>query len=221
MSTETDTQEQTISAEEWFGGGQVADLQRISGIKDPEKKKAALQQFNELNNAFLEERAAGERAGFNGKARSHPAVDAAIDAAIDFEKGWVKDIGGMSDDQLRDRYLDRLLKQDVIRNRVDPHVTLPEYKAAQPDLVELAGKYTRSDLERKEVLSRMIQDRRFNVSKCKVEYERKQNPELVAIAEKNLAGRRLPGGKYNDSLFAEIKRTRETLGNAKKVGFKL
>jgi len=211
-----------MTADEWFNGGQEADLQRISGIKDPEKKKVALQQFNELNNAFFEEKAARERAGLPPeKAKIHPAIDAAIDEHIDREKGWVKDIAGMSDDQLRDRYVDRALKQDIVRNRIDPDTTLGAYKAARPDLVEFAGKFNRGELERKEVLSRMIQDRRFNISKCKVAHERKLNPELVAVAEKNIARRHIPAAKYNDKLFAEVSQVKKTMAHAKAAGFKL
>ena len=207
-----------MTADEWFAGGQIASLQRLGAIKDPEKRKEALQQFNDMNTAFLEERAA--HVGTPEKAKVHPAIDAAIDEAINREKGWVKDIGGMSDEQLRDRYVDRALKQDIVRNRVDPHSTLSEYKVSRPDLVEFSEKFTRGELERKEFLSRMIHDRGFNVSKTKVAHERKLNPELVAIAEKNIGHRRLPGPKYNDALFAEVSQVKKTMTHAKAVGFK-
>ncbi len=120
MSTPTETQEPPMTAEQWFGGGaQEAELQRIGSIRDAEKRKEALQQFNERNNAFLEERSAHERPGNGEKARLHPAIEAAIDATINREKGWVAEIHGMGDEQLRDRYLDRLMKQDAAHNRVD------------------------------------------------------------------------------------------------------
>jgi len=88
-------------------------------------------------------------------------------------------------------------------------------------LVEFAGKFNRGELERKEALSRMIQDRRFNISKCKVAHERKLNPELVAVAEKNIARRHIPAAKYNDKLFAEVSQVKKTMAHAKAAGFKL
>jgi hypothetical protein len=221
MSTQTDTQteaqEPVMTAEQWFGGLQEAELRRIGGIKDLAKQKAALTEFNERNNAFLQERAGPD--GPREKAKVHPAIEAAIDATIDREKGWVADIHGMSDDQLRDRYIDRVLKQDADRGRVDRRTTLPEYKANRPDLVEFSEKFTRAELERKEILSRMIHDRGFNVSKAKVEHERKQDPKLVALAEKNISHRRLRGPAYNDALFEQVGLLKKTVANAKAVGF--
>jgi hypothetical protein len=221
----TEAPEEVMTAQRWFEGGWEAELERISTIRNAEQRKTALQQFNEQNSAFLAERAGQAQPPplpeKPEKAKNHPAIDEAIHDAMNREKGWVQDIARMSDEQLRDRYLDRLMKQDIIRNRIDPNiVTLNEYKTARPDLVEFAGKFNRTELERKEMLSRMIQDRRFNVSKTKVDYERKHNPELVAIAERNIGHRNLPGAKYNDALYTEVSQVKKTMGNAKAVGFK-
>ena len=220
MATATQTQEQEMTAEAWFNGGQEAALNRLNGIKGTEERRAALHQFNELNSAFMEERSSREQAppGPGEKARTHPAIEEAINEAMSREKGWVKDIAGLSDQQLVDRYLDRAMKRDVARNRADVHITLGEYKAQRPDLVEIAGKFTRAELERKEFLSRMILDRRFNVSKAKVEYERKLNPQLVAVAEKNLGNTNQRGPRYNDALFAEVSKVKKTFDHAKSVG---
>lgn len=221
MNTPPELPQQQMTAQLWFeGGGQEAELQKVGAIKDAEKRKAALQQFNERNTAFMEEKAAREQAP--EKAKTHPAIEEAIADTMKRERHWVRDIAGMSDEQLRDRYLDRAMKQDIARNRLDPQiVTLSEYKAARPDLVEFAEKFTRSELEKKEILSRMIQDRRFNVARAKVEYERKLNPEIVTVAERNLSSRNVPGVKYNDVLFAEVSQVKKTLTNAKATGFKL
>ena len=228
MATTTENPEEVMTAQRWFdGGGQEAELQRIGTIKNAEQRKASLQQFNEQNNSFMAERVGREQSQplpeRPEKAKTHPAIENAINEAMHKEPGWTRDIASMSDEQLRDRYLDRAMKQDIARNRLDSRVvTLSEYKDSRPDLVEFAGKYTRPELERKEILSRMIQDRRFNVSKAKIEWERKQNPDLVAIAERNLTDRnfRLTGPKYNDALYAEVSQVKRTLGNAKAVGFK-
>jgi len=126
----------------------------------------------------------------------------------------------MRDDELRHRYLTRMLEKDINRKRVDKWTTLREYTGSRPDLVELAEKFTRTELERKEVLSRMIDRQGFNVSKAKVEYERKQDPNLVATAELNISHRRLNRAQYNDVLFAEVSQVKKTLGNAKTAGFK-
>ncbi len=66
----------------------------------------------------------------------------------------------------------------------------------------------------------MIERQGFNVSKAKVEHERRLNPNLVATAELNLSDRRLGRGQYNDVLFAEVSKVKKTLGNAKTAGFK-
>jgi hypothetical protein len=228
MATTTETPEQVMTAQRWFDeGGQETELQRIGTIKNAEQRKIALQQFNEQNNNFMAERS-GQRQPpplpeRPEKAKTHPAIEAAINETKNREPGWMRDITGMSDDQLRERYLERAMKQDGARNRLNPGVlTLSEYKENRPDLVEFAGKYTREELERKDILSRMIQDRRFNVSKAKIDWERKQNPELVKIAERNLTDRnfRQTGPKYNDALYSEVSQVKRTLGNAKAVGFK-
>jgi len=217
-----------MTAQRWFEeGGQEAELQRIGTIKKAEERKMALQQFNERNNAFLSERAGPgqppplpEKAE---KAKTHPAIDEAVDNTMRTEQGWMRDLAGMSDEQLRERRLNRLMEQDSNRGRLNPGiVTLSEYKVSRPDLVEIVGKFTRTELERKEILTRMIQERRFNVTKAKIDYERKQNPELVGIAERNLTDRNLHlnGPKYNDALYSEVSQVKRTLGNAKAVGFK-
>ena len=227
MATNTEAPEEMMTAQRWFDeGGQEAELQRIGTIKNAEQRKTALQQFNDRNNQFMAERTGQSQPPLSERperAKTHPAIEEAINEAMHKEPGWTRDIASMSDDQLRDRYFDRAMKQDIARNRLDPRVvTLSEYKASRPDLVEFAGKYTRPELERKEILSRMIQDRRFNVSRAKIEWERKQNPELVAVAERNLKDRnfRQTGPKYNDALYAEVSQVKRTMGNAKAVGFK-
>jgi hypothetical protein len=225
MANETQSEpieapEPEMTAERWFAEGQQIELERIHNIRNSEMRHAALQEFSKTNRAFLEERIAQQQNGPAEKARSHPAIDAAINETINREKGWVKDIAGMTDEQLRDRYLERAMRQDIDRSRVDRRIVFGDYKRERPEIVEIAGKYTRSELERKEVLSRMIQDRHFNVSKAKVEYERERNPALVATAEKNIAHRRLRGPAYNDVLYAEVSQVKRTLTNAKAAGFK-
>jgi len=212
-----------MTPELWFGGGQLEELQRISAIKDSAKKQAALQQFNEKNREFLNGN--GQVSGalpppLPEKAKSHPAIDEAINDAMRRESDWMRDIGTMNEDELRHRYLARMLEKDIDRKRVDKWTTLREYTSSRPDLVELATKFTRAELERKEVLSRMIERQGFNVSKAKVEYERKLDPNLVATAELNIAHRRLGRAQYNDVLFAEVSQVKKTLGNAKTAGFK-
>jgi hypothetical protein len=192
-----------------------------SSIKDGAKKLEALEQFNTTNSDFLSSRFSGAQPPpLPEKAKTHPAIDETINDAMKRESGWMRDIGSMKDDELRQRYLTRMLDKDIERKRVDKWTSLHEYTSARPDLVELAEKFTRTELERKEVLARMTERQGFNVSKAKVEYERKLDPGLVATAERNLAHRRLPGAKYNDVLFAEVSQVKKTLGNAKSVGFK-
>ena len=212
-----------MTPELWFGGGQLEELQRISAIKDTAKKQAALQQFNERNREFLNGN--GQVSGAQPpplpeKAKSHPAIDDAINDAMRRESDWMHDIGTMNEDELRHRYLARMLEKDIDRKRVDKWTTLRDYTSSRPDLVELATKFTRAELERKEVLSRMIERQGFNVSKAKVEYERKLDPNLVATAELNINHRLLGRAQYNDVLFAEVSQVKKTLGNAKTAGFK-
>jgi hypothetical protein len=222
MSNTTETPQQAMTANVWFeGGGQLEELKRISSIKDGAKKLEALEQFNTTNSDFLSSRFSGAQPPpLPEKAKTHPAIDETINDAMKRESGWMRDIGSMKDDELRQRYLTRMLDKDIERKRVDKWTSLHEYTSARPDLVELAEKFTRTELERKEVLARMTERQGFNVSKAKVEYERKLDPGLVATAERNLAHRRLPGAKYNDVLFAEVSQVKKTLGNAKSVGFK-
>lgn len=215
------TEAPSMTPELWFGSGQMEELQRISGIKDAEKRKAALQQFNERNSEFLNGKVSGAQPPpLPEKAKTHPAIDDAINDTMRRESDWMRDIGGMKDDELRQRYLGRMLEKDINRQRVDKWTSLREYTSSRPDLVELAGKFTRTELERKEVLSRMIDRQGFNVSKAKVEYERKLDPNLVATAELNINHRRLGRAQYNDVLFAEVNQVKKTLGNAKSAGFK-
>lgn len=229
MSTNIETPETVMTAQRWFDeGGQQAELQRIGKIKNVDQQKEALQAFNELNNTYM-----AERAGLSQpppmpmrteKAKTHPAIEVAIDDAMKKETGWMRELGGMTDEQLRERRLDRLMDQDRMRGRLDPGVvTLSEYKDARPDIVEIVGKFTRPELERKEILSRMVQERRFNVTRAKIDHERKLDPQLVQVAERNLAERGLSpnAAKYNDTLYSEITQTKRTLGNAKAVGFKI
>ena len=188
MATNTEITEEAMTAQRWFdGGAQVAELQRIGTIKDAEKRKAALQEFNETNNGFMSERLGRQQAPAfptkPEKAKTHPAIEAAIDETMKRETGWMREIAGMNDDQLRERRLDRLMNQDLSRGRLDPGiVTLSEYKASRPDVVEIVGKFTRTELERKEVLTRMVQERRFNVTKAKIDWERTLDPKLVEVA---------------------------------------
>jgi hypothetical protein len=229
MATNTETPEEVMTAERWFNGdGQVAELQRIGTIKDAEKRKAALQEFNETNNGFVSERLGRQQPPpFSPKperAKTHPAIEAAIDETMKRETGWMHEMAGMNDDQLRERRLDRLMNQDLNRGRIAPGiVTLSEYKASRPDVVEIVGKFSRTELERKEVLTRMVQDRRFNITKAKIDWERTLDPKLVEVAERNLGDRNLHvnGPKYNDTLYAEVGAVKRTLGNAKSAGFKI
>lgn len=224
MATVADNPDQEMTAEKWFNGGQSDALEQLTKIKNPDQRKEALLKFNDLNNSFSKERlapaATAAAPGQTEKAKNHPAIDAAIGEAMTKERGWMADIKGMTDQQLQDRYMDRALKQDIIRNRVDSRMTLGEYKDSRPDLVEIAGKFPREQLERKEVLSRMVLDRRFSVSRCKIDHERKLNPDLVAIAEKNIAGRNLRGHRYNDALFQELGSVKKTMASAETLGFK-
>ncbi len=87
-------------------------------------------------------------------------------------------------------------------------------------MVEFAEKFNRNELERKEVLSRMIHERGFNVSRAKVDHERKLDPKLVALAERNIAHRHLRGPVYNDTLYEQVSYLKKTVANAKAVGFK-
>jgi len=116
------------------------------------------------------------------------------------------------------------MDQDRNRGRLDPSiVTLSEYKVARPDVVDVVGKFTRAELERKEILTRMVQERRFNITTAKVEHERKLDPQLVKVAELNVAerGLHINSPKYNDTLYSEVSQVKRTLGNAKSAGFKL
>ncbi len=207
--------------ETWFNGGQADMLQEIAKLKNQPDRRAALETFNELNNSFMKAMNPTAAPTPGERPKTHPAIDAAIDAAIGRENGWMGEIRGMSDGQLQDRYLDRALKFDLSRNRVPATTTLAEYKQRSPDLVEIAGKFTRPELERKEVLSRLVQDRGFTVSRAKVDYERKQNPDLVKLAEANLGGVRRGGAKYHDALYAEVSSVKKTLTNAKTLGVKI
>lgn len=227
MSTNTESPEEIMTALRWFDeGGQQAELQRIGRIKSVDQQKEALQQFNEQNNTFLAERGGTSQPlpQRPEKAKTHPAIEAAIDEAMKRETGWMREMSGMSDDQLRERRLDRMMNQDANRGRLDPGiVTLAEYKASRPDVVDVVGKFTRAELERKEMLSRMVSERRFNVTKAKVDWERSLDPKLVQVAERNLADRNVHANsaKYNDTLYAEVSGVKRTLGNAKTVGFKI
>jgi hypothetical protein len=227
MATNTESPEENMTSQRWFDeGGQQAELQRIGRIKSVDQQKEALQQFNEQNNAFLAERGGTsqplpQRAE---KAKTHPGIEAAIDDTMKRETGWMREMNSMSDEQLRERRLDRMMGQDQNRGRLAPGVvTLSEYKASRPDVVEYVGKLTRTELERKEILSRMVGERRFNITKAKIDYERHLDPKLVQTAERNLADRNMPmnSPKYNDTLYAEVSGVKRTLGNAKTVGFKI
>ena len=220
MATAT-TEAPSMTPELWFGGGQMEELHRISTIKDAAKKQTALQQFNERNSDFLNGKMSGAQPpALPEKAKTHPAIDEAINDTMRRESDWMRDIGSMRDDELRHRYLTRMLEKDINRQRVEKWTSLPEYVRAKPDLADLAAKFTRVELERKEVLSRMIERQGFNVSKTKVEYERKLDPQLVATAELNMNHRRVGRAAYNDVLFAEVSKVKKTLGNARTAGFK-
>ena len=216
-----------MTAQRWFDqGGQQAELQRIGKIKNSEQQMEALAQFNERNNGFMAERTAQppplpQRPE---RAKTHPAIEAAIDDTMKKETGWMREMAGLSDEQLRERRLNRHMDQDRNRGRLDPSiVTLSEYKVARPDVVDVVGKFTRAELERKEILTRMVQERRFNITTAKVEHERKLDPQLVKVAELNVAerGLHINSPKYNDTLYSEVSQVKRTLGNAKSAGFKL
>jgi hypothetical protein len=218
-----------MNPQRWFDeGGQQAELQRIGKIKNSEQQMQALAQFNERNNAFMAERvAAGQPPPLPQqpeKRKTHPAIEAAIDEAMKKEVGWTREMAGLTDDQLRERRLNRHMDQDRNRGRLDPSiVTLSEYKVARPDVVDVVGKFTREELERKEFLTRMVQERRFNITTAKIDYERKLDPQLVKVAELNVAERgiHINSAKYNDSLYAEVSQVGRTVRNAKSVGYKL
>ena len=216
-----------MTAQRWFDqGGQQAELQRIGKIKNSEQQTEALAQFNERNNGFMAERTAQppplpQRPE---RAKTHPAIEAAIDDTMKKETGWMREMAGLTDEQLRERRLNRHMDQDRNRGRLDPSiVTLSEYKVARPDVVDVVGKFTRAELERKEILTRMVQERRFNITTAKVEHERRLDPQLVKVAELNVAerGLHINSPKYNDTLFSEVSQVKRTLGNAKSAGFKL
>jgi hypothetical protein len=216
-----------MTAQRWFDqGGQQAELQRIGKIKNSEQQTEALAQFNERNNGFMAERTAQppplpQRPE---RAKTHPAIEAAIDDTMKKETGWMREMDGLTDEQLRERRLNRHMDQDRNRGRLDPSiVTLSEYKVARPDVVDVVGKFTRAELERKEILTRMVQERRFNITTAKVEHERKLDPQLVKVAELNVAerGLHINSPKYNDTLYSEVSQVKRTLGNAKSAGFKL
>jgi hypothetical protein len=188
----------------------------------------ALAQFNERNNGFMAERTAQAQPPplpqRPERAKTHPAIEAAIDDTMKKETGWMREMAGLTDEQLRERRLNRHMDQDRNRGRLDPSiVTLSEYKVARPDVVDVVGKFTRAELERKEILTRMVQERRFNITTAKVEHERKLDPQLVKVAELNVAerGLHINSPKYNDTLYSEVSQVKRTLGNAKSAGFKL
>ncbi len=218
-----------MTAQRWFEeGGQQAELQRIGKIKNSEQQTEALVQFNDRNNAFMAERTAQSQAPplpqQTEKKKTHPAIEEAIDDTMKKEVGWMREMAGLTDDQLRERRIQRHMVQDNNRGRLDPSiVTLSDYKVARPDLVDVVGKFSRTELERKETLTRMVQERRFNVTACKIEWERKQDPQLVMVAELNVAERgvHINSGKYNDSLYAEVSQVGRTVRNAKSVGYKI
>ena len=122
----TETTQQSMTPQLWFeGGGQMEELQRISGIKDAAKRKDALQQFNEKNSDYLSGRiSAGQPPPLPEKAKTHPAIDEAINDAMRRESDWMRDIGGMRDDELRHRYMSRMLEKDINRKRVEKWTTL-------------------------------------------------------------------------------------------------
>jgi hypothetical protein len=229
MSTNTETPEPIMTAARWFDeGGQAAELQRIGKIRNSDQQTIALGEFNERNSGFMAERAAQSQTPAvplrAEKPKSHPAIDAAIDEAMAKETGWMRELRGLSDDHVRERRLNRHMDQDRSRGRLDPSiVTLNEYRETRPDLVDVIGKYSRTELERKEILTRMVQERRFNITSCKIEWERKQDPQLVKVAELNVAERgvHINSPKYNDTLYSEVSQVKRTLGNAKGVGFKI
>jgi hypothetical protein len=214
----TEAPQATMTAELWFdGGGQLEELQRISSIKDTAKKQAALQQFNTSNEQFLKLRSAE---GPDEKAKTHPAIEDAINKTIQRETDWMQDIRRKSDEDLRFRYLERQLSKAVRQGRVPEWTPVSEFLESKPDLVDVANKYNRTELERKEVLARMIERQGFSVAKAKIEYETRLNPTLVATAKLNIASRKIGAGKYNDVLFAEVSKVKKILTNAQTAGFK-
>jgi hypothetical protein len=227
MATPNDISEDVMNPKRWFEeGGQQAELQRIGKIKNSEQQTEALVQFNDRNNAFMAERTAQAPPLPQPaeKKKTHPAIEDAIDDTMKKEVGWMREMAGLTDDQLRERRIQRHMVQDNNRGRLDPSiVTLSDYKVARPDLVDVVGKFTRTELERKETLTRMVQERRFNITTAKIEYERKLDPQLVKVAELNVAERgvHINSAKYNDNLYSEVSQVKRTLGNAKSVGFKI
>jgi hypothetical protein len=227
MATPTDTPQDVMTPQRWFEeGGQQAELQRIGKIKNSEQQTEALVQFNDRNNAFMAERTAQAPPLPQPaeKKKTHPAIEDAIDDTMKKEVGWMREMAGLTDDQLRERRIQRHMVQDNNRGRLDPSiVTLSDYKVARPDLVDVVGRFTRTELERKETLTRMVQERRFNITTAKIEYERKLDPQLVKVAELNVAERgvHINSAKYNDNLYSEVSQVKRTLGNAKSVGFKI
>jgi hypothetical protein len=229
MATTTETPEEMMTAQRWFDeGAQQAELQRIGKIKNSEQQMQALAQFNERNSSFMAERTAqGQPPPVPQQAekkKTHPAIEEAIDDTMKKEVGWMREMAGLTDDQLRERRIQRHMVQDNNRGKLDPSiVTLSDYRVARPDLVDVVGKFTRTELERKETLTRMVQERRFNITACKIEWERKQDPQLVKIAELNVAerGTHVNSAKYNDALYAEVSQVGRTVRNAKSVGYKL
>jgi hypothetical protein len=229
MATPNDISEDVMNPKRWFEeGGQQAELQRIGKIKNSEQQTEALVQFNDRNNAFMAERTAQAQPPAvpqpAEKKKTHPAIEEAIDDTMKKEVGWTREMAGLTDDQLRERRIQRHMAQDNNRGRLDPSiVTLSDYKVARPDLVDVVGKFTRTELERKETLTRMVQERRFNITTAKIEYERKLDPQLVKVAELNVAERgvHINSAKYNDNLYSEVSQVKRTLGNAKSVGFKI
>jgi hypothetical protein len=229
MATTTDTPDEKMTAQRWFDqGGQQAELQRIGKIKNSEQQLEALAQFNNTNNGFMTERTAQAQPPAvpqqAEKRKTHPAIEEAIDDTMKKEVGWTREMAGLTDDQLRERRLNRHMDQDRIRGRLDPGVvTLSEYKVGRPDVVDVVGKFTRTELERKETLTRMVQERRFNITTAKIEYERKLDPQLVKVAELNVAerGTHINSAKYNDALYSEVNQVGRTMRNAKNVGYKL
>ncbi len=218
-----------MTAQRWFEeGGQQAELQRIGKIKNSEQQLQALAQFNERNTAFMAERTSPTQPPplpqQREKAQTHPAIEEAINEAMRTETGWMRDLNSMSDEQLRERRLNRLMDQDRNRGRLESGIeTLSEYKASRPNLVETVAKDDRTKLERKEILSRMVRERRFNITNAKVAYEEKLNPQLVQTARLNLTqdGLSPNSAKFNDELYREVGAVKRTLTSAKSAGFKI
>ncbi len=124
MATTTDTPDEQMTAQRWFEeGGQQAELQRIGKIKNSEQQLQALAQFNERNTAFMAERTSPTQPPplpqQREKAQTHPAIEEAINEAMRTETGWMRDLNSMSDEQLRERRLNRLMDQDRNRGRLE------------------------------------------------------------------------------------------------------